>query len=94
MIRCSKVVWKLTMLAYRKLQESITGKAIEYYVPIILVDPRNTSSTCPRCGSKIRYTGRPGVCHRCGFIADRDKVGAMNIWMRALEAYAGVPGSP
>jgi len=92
--KSSKVAWKLAMLAYRKLQESITGKAIEYNVPIVFVDPRNTSSTCPRCGSKIRYVGRLGICHRCGFIADRDKVGAMNIWLRALEAYAGVPGSP
>jgi transposase len=26
--------------------------------------------------------------------ADRDSVGAMNIWLRALEACAGAPGSP
>jgi len=90
----NKIVWKLALFAYRKLQESIASKAIEYNVPIVFVDPRNTSSTCPRCGSRIKYTGRLGICHRCGFIADRDKVGAMNIWMRALEAYAGVPGSP
>jgi len=89
-----KVVWKLTLFAYRKLQESITNKAIEYDVPIIFVDPRKTSSKCPRCKSRIRYFGRLGVCRRCGFIADRDKVGAMNIWLKVLKGYAGVPGSP
>jgi len=89
-----KVVWKLTLFAYRKLQESIISKAIEYNVPIIFADPRKTSSKCPRCGSKIKFIRRLGVCRRCGFIADRDKIGAMNIWMRVLEAYAGVPGSP
>jgi len=89
-----KVVWKLALFAYRKLQESIVSKAIEYNVPIVFVDPRKTSSKCPRCKSKIRYIGRLGVCRRCGFIADRDKIGAMNIWLKVLEGYAGVPGSP
>jgi len=90
----STVVWKLTLFAYRKLRESIASKAIEYGVPVVFVDPRNTSSTCPRCGSKIKYVGRLGLCSRCGFTADRDWVGAVNIWMRVLEACAGERGSP
>jgi len=90
----NKVVWKLTMFAYRKLQEAITNKAIEYNVPIIFVDPRKTSSKCPRCKSKIKYIERLGVCRRCRFIADRDEIGAMNIWLKVLKGYAGVPGSP
>jgi len=89
-----KVVWKLTLFAYRKLQESIVSKAIEYNVPIVLVNPRKTSSKCPRCESKIKYTGRLGICRRCGFIADRDVIGAVNIWLKVLKGYAGVPGSP
>jgi len=92
--KSDKVMWKLTMFAYRKLQEVVISKAIEFNVPVVFVDPRSTSSTCPRCGSKIRYIGRLGVCHRCGFAADRDVIGAMNIWLRVLEAYAGVSGSP
>jgi len=92
--KSNRLVWKLTLFAYRKLQESIASKAIEYNIPIIFVDPRETSSICPRCRSKIRYFGRLGICHRCGFIADRDKIGAINIWIRVLEAYAGVPESP
>ena len=67
--------------------------AIEYGVPIIIVDPRSTS-TCPRCGEKLVYIHRLAVCKRCRFKADRDSVGAVNIWLRALHAYAGVPGSP
>jgi len=90
----SKIVWKLTMFAYRKLQESIMSKAVEYNIPIIFVDPRKTSSKCPRCESKIRYFGRLGICRRCGFIADRDVIGAVNIWLKVLKGYAGVPGSP
>jgi len=90
----SEVVWKLAMFAYRELQESVISKAVEYNVSVVFVDPKNTSSECPRCGSKIGYLGRLGVCRRCGFRADIDRIGAMNIWIRAVEAYAGVPGSP
>jgi len=90
----NKIVWKLTMFAYRKLQESIISKAIEYNVPIMFVNPKKTSSTCPRCKSKIKYIGRLGICRKCRFKADRDVIGAMNIWLKVLKAYAGVPGSP
>jgi transposase len=92
--KSDEVVWKFTMFAYRRLQHSIISKALEYGVPIIVVDPRNTSSTCPRCVEKLVYIHRLAVCKKCEFKADRDSVGAMNIWLRALQAYAGVPGSP
>jgi putative transposase len=89
-----EVVWKFTMFAYRRLQHSIISKALECGVPIIIVDPRNTSSTCPRCGEKLVYIHRLAICRKCGFKADRDSVGAVNTWFRALQAYAGVCGSP
>jgi len=92
--KSDKVVWKFTVFAYRRLQHSIISKALEHGVPLIIADPRNTSSTCPRCGDKLLYIHRLAVCKKCDFKADRDSVGAMNIWLRALQAYAGVPGSP
>jgi putative transposase len=88
------VAWKFTMFAYRRLQHTIVAKAIEYGVPVVVVNPRGTSSVCPICGHKLTYIHRLAICERCGFIADRDTVGAMNIWLRALHAHAGVPGSP
>ena len=69
-------------------------KTIEYNVPIIFVSPRNTSTTCPRCGEKLSYNHRLAVCRRCGFISDRDTVGALNIYTRALRRMRGSPGSP
>jgi putative transposase len=92
--KSGEVAWKFTMFAYRRLQHSVISKALEYGVPIVVVDPRSTSSTCPRCGEKLVYIYRLAVCRRCGFKADRDSVGVVNIWLRALQAYAGVPGSP
>ena len=82
------------LFAYRRLQHSIIAKAIEHSVPIIVADPRSTSTKCPRCGSRLAYVNRLAVCTKCGFMADRDTVGAINIWLKALQAYAGVPGSP
>jgi len=89
-----KIVWKLSMFTYRKLQEAVVSKAIEHGVPVIFVNPRNTSTNCPRCGARLSYDHRLATCKKCRFIADRDVVGAMNIWLRVLYAYVGEPGSP
>ena len=88
------IIWKLSMFAYRKLQEAIVNKAVEHNVPIAFINPRNTSSTCPRCYTKLSYNYRLAICRKCGLKVDRDVVGAMNIWLRALHAYAGEHGSP
>ena len=90
----NSVTWRLSMFAYRKLQEAVVSKAIEYGVPVVLINPRNTSTTCPRCEARLIYLHRLTICGKCGFIADRDTVGAMNIWLRFIHAYAGEPGSP
>mgnify|MGYP000489323227 CR=1 FL=1 len=84
---------KLSRFAYHKLQRSIITKAVEYNVPILLVNPKDTSTMCPRCEAKLSYTHRLAICHRCGFIADRDKVGAMNIYLRALRGMCPSLGS-
>ncbi len=86
----SKLAWKLSRFAYRKLQNAIITKAIEYSVPVIFVDPKNTSNMCPRCCSKLEYVYRLGYCRNCGLIADRDTIGAMNLYFRVLNG--NVPG--
>jgi len=91
--KSSSLADKLSRFAYRKLRLAIMTKAIEYSVPIVFVDPRNTSSICPRCGCKLSYNYRLAVCPRCGFTADRDTVGAINICLKALKHIAPRPGS-
>ncbi len=81
--KSSSLADKLSRFAYRKLQLAIITKAVEYNVPIILVNPRNTSITCPRCGVRLSYNYRLALCRECGFIGDRDTVGAVNIYIRA-----------
>lgn len=74
---------RLSRFAYRKLQEAVLTKAIEYNVPVKFVDPRNTSRLCPKCGEEMEEVApRLLRCPKCGLMLDRDSVGAINIWKR------------
>ena len=70
----------------RKLSRSTWSKIIQklsYRVPIEFVDPAHTSSTCPKCGSRLESRNGLVVCE-CGFTADRQFVGAFNVFVRGL----------
>ena len=87
---------RLSRFTYRKLQQAIITKAIEYSVPILLVDPRNTSKTCPKCGIEMqKVMPRLLRCPKCGLILDRDSIGAMNIWKKGgCGGALGLPRMP
>ena len=91
--KSSSLADKLSRFAYRKLQQAILTKVIEYNVPVIFIDPRNTSSTCPRCRYKLSYNHRLAICPRCGFMTDRDTIGAMNIYLKVFKLLAPRLGS-
>ncbi|HLP39876.1 MAG TPA: transposase [Fibrobacteria bacterium] len=67
---------------------------------VVAVNPRNTSRTCPSCGSvaaENRKTQAEFLCLACGFEANADLVGAINILAagHAAEACGGTPtGAP
>ncbi len=90
----STIVWKLSRFAYRKLLCAIITKCIEYNVPVIMVHPKGTSSKCPRCGTKLTYNHRLALCLKCRFMADRDKIGVLNIYSCAFKGMRGSHGSP
>ncbi len=55
-------------------------------VPLAIVDPRGTSSECPNCDTELEENGyRRLKCLSCGFEADRDVVGKLNIRKRVLK---------
>ena len=60
----------------------VTYKAQLVGVPVVLVDPRNTSSTCPACGH-IDKANRPSQavfrCTSCGCAGHADVIAAENI---------------
>jgi transposase len=72
--------------AFGQLQAFIGYKARLAGVPVVLVDPRNTSRTCPQCGhceqanrkSQSRFS-----CCACGFGGFADTIAAVNLSRRA-----------
>jgi len=55
-------------------------------VPVIFVDPRNTSRTCPECGcvdKANRKSQSVFLCTACNFSGNADIVAAVNIAVRA-----------
>jgi IS605 OrfB family transposase len=72
--------------AFSQLRTFIEYKAKIAGVVVKLVDPRNTSRTCPRCGfisKSNRKSQSEFLCQQCGFASNADLVGAINISRRA-----------
>ena len=68
---------------------SITaGKAEEAGSEVILVDPRNTSQMCSRCGTIVKkdLSVRIHNCLNCGLVMDRDENAAINILRLGLQS--------
>jgi transposase len=75
----------LTILSYRRLEQWIDWQCEKNGVLIIVVEPRETSTTCPMCNTKLNENSyRRMKCFRCGFEDDRDTVAVLNIEKRAL----------
>ena len=76
--------------AFKGMQRAIEEKAREYGVPVIYVNPSNTSKICPIHGAKILYDkDRHGVCSRGGETWHRDVVACYNLLLRALGGDGG-----
>jgi len=85
----------LIALGYRRLAFWVDWQAEKNGVPILVVDPAGTSSTCPRCGSELVEVGyRRLRCPNCGLEADRDSIAVLNIEGRALSQMGGSLTTP
>ncbi|HEY9152053.1 MAG TPA: transposase [Anaerolineales bacterium] len=72
--------------AFFQLRSFVTYKAKRAGVPVYLVDPRNTSRTCPACGhvdKANRASQSKFSCVVCGFAGLADHIAAVNIGRRA-----------
>ncbi|MCQ5340746.1 MAG: zinc ribbon domain-containing protein, partial [Candidatus Methanomethylicia archaeon] len=82
----------LIILSYRKLEYWIDWQCEKNGVPIIVIDPKGTSITCPRCNSKLVESGyRKMICLKCRFEADRDIIAILNIERKAKMWGALIP---
>jgi putative transposase len=86
---------KLGLWFYRRVQFCVEYEAKERNLETVKVDPRGTSSKCPRCGGRLFEDGyRVLRCRRCGFVGDRDVTATINIYRRYVSKHprCGVSG--
>lgn len=80
--------------AFAQLRAFVEYKAALAGVPVVVVDPRNTSQACPVCGC-IDKRNRPSQaafsCTSCGFSGPADVIAAGNIASRAKVNWPNVP---
>ena len=77
---------RLANWAFSDLRLKIEYKAKQNGVPVVHVDPRNTSRTCNECGCIDKANRRSQsefVCVSCGHVANADHNAARNIRVRA-----------
>ncbi len=77
---------RLSGWAFFQLREFVEYKAAMAGVPVVAVDPRNTSRTCPECGhcEKTNRKSQPEFeCRACGHRSHADLVGARIVGSRA-----------
>ncbi|HEV2316336.1 MAG TPA: RNA-guided endonuclease TnpB family protein [Thermoplasmata archaeon] len=85
---------RLSHWPWRELHRQLEYKAEERGVPVLKIDPRYTSKTCPRCGvvkDRRSKVGRVFVCASCGWRCDRQLNAGMNICRTVLKE---VPEGP
>jgi IS605 OrfB family transposase len=73
--------------SFGQLRQFIVYKAARAGVPVVFVDPANTSRTCPVCGHVDKLNRRSRAefsCRRCGHAGPADVIAARNIraWAR------------
>ena len=87
---------RIYQAGFRGMVKTIEEKCFEKEVPVVKVDPRNTSSTCPICNSKLMRGNAPRLlrCPRCRFEAGRDVVAVLNLEKKYLALKGFVPLTP
>ena len=86
---------KLMALAYRRLLLWIKWQAAKRGVVVVEVDPRGTSTTCPKCGGKMEEVKHRHMKYTaCGFKAGRDVVAVLNIEKKARDKLGNPTFSP
>jgi putative transposase len=86
---------RLGLWFYRRIQFCVEYEARERDLEVVKINPRGTSSRCPRCGGRLVEDGyRVLRCRRCGFTGDRDVIAAINLYRKYISKYprCGVSG--
>ncbi|CAN5518308.1 RNA-guided endonuclease TnpB family protein [soil metagenome] len=77
-------------------KHALIEQAGKYGRQLVLVDPKNTTTDCSRCGARTKHrlplSQRTYRCEPCGYVAPRDKNSAHVIYNRAGFNPAGADG--
>ena len=86
---------RLGLWFYRRIQFCVEYEARERGLEIVKVNPRGTSSRCPKCGGRLVEDGyRVLRCRKCNFTGDRDVTATLNLYRRYVSKHprCGVSG--
>src|SRR5439155_1156300 len=90
----------LSAWAFHQLRFFLDYKCVDAGLPLVAVDPRNTSRTCPACGcvdKRNRTSQADFKCVQCGLSGHADLFAAENIRRAAVsqpDCSARAPGQP
>ena len=84
----------LSSWAFRDLINKTEYKAAKVGIPVLFVNPKGTSRTCPKCGQSTR-SNRPTQadfrCVACGYRGNADAVASINISVKAIDLLSHGP---
>jgi putative transposase len=79
----TKVVRNMMAGGHCAFFDHLKNKCWEHGSKFLSVKEHYTSQTCPCCGS-LNKCNETFTCKNCAFVHDRDIVGALNIFLRAV----------
>ncbi len=91
-----KLRHRIYQAGFRSLIKVIEEKCLERGVHVVKVDPKETSSKCPFCNSKLMRGDAPRQlkCPKCNIKMGRDVVAVLNLEKRYLTLEGHVPFAP
>jgi len=87
---------RIFQASFRGVQRAVEEKAKEYGVPVVYVNPKNTSKLCPAHNAPINYdnSSRIGRCSKDGELWHRDVAACWNFLLKALRGDGSDAPSP
>jgi putative transposase len=86
--------WYIVSWAFYQLRQMMEYKAKMNQSTVIVVDPKYTSQTCPKCGhtEKANRNKKKHIfrCRTCGYTSNDDRIGAMNLHRKGMEYLSAV----